>query len=104
MGLLILFIIIMVCLIFLEIFKHHITKNIFKFSIFAIIFIIMLLIASSYLDLSSFFSEDNTFVKTGAIVTEDLSEDINNIEWGEIETFKTIEEKMKNAINNILEE
>ena len=103
MGILAIFIVLIVAFLLLEVFKHNITKNMFKYFVSFIIFIVILMIVSSYIDLGSFFDKDNTFAKTGAVVVEDVSEDIGNIDWSNLETLETAEEKTKEFLRDLLE-
>ena len=104
MGLLAIVIALGIILIVLELFKHHFTKNLFKYLIYGVVLIFILLILSSYLDLGSFFSQDNTFAKTGQVIAKDVENDIEDISWDEIDTFDTIEEKLKDWIGKLIED
>jgi hypothetical protein len=61
------------------------------------------MIASSFIDLGTFFDKDNTFAKTGAVVVEDVTEDIEKIDWANLETLETAEEKTKEFLRDLLE-
>tara|TARA_Y100000310_G_scaffold345568_1_gene466725 strand:+ start:4418 stop:4732 length:315 start_codon:yes stop_codon:yes gene_type:complete len=103
MGLLAIFIGLAVILIVLELFKHHFTKNLFKWLVYSVIFIFILLMLSAYIDLGSFFAQDNTFAKTGQVIADDVQDDIKDIDIDEIDTLDTIEERIKNWIRNTLD-
>lgn len=103
MGIFTIIIIVVIALLLLEMFKHKITKNLFHYVIIFIIFIVILLIASAYFDLSSFFSDDNTFVKTGATITEGVKDDVDDIDWEESSTLEKIEKNTKDFLGDILE-
>ena len=89
MGLLAIFIVLIVAFLLLEVFKHNITKNMFKYFVAFIIFIVILMVVSAFIDLGTFFDKDNTFAKTGAVIVEDVSEDIESIDWANLETLET---------------
>tara|TARA_Y100000310_G_C19941765_1_gene472867 strand:- start:3 stop:317 length:315 start_codon:yes stop_codon:yes gene_type:complete len=103
MGLLAIFIVLIVAFLLLEVFKHNITKNMFKYFVAFIIFIVILMVVSAFIDLGTFFDKDNTFAKTGAVIVEDVSEDIESIDWANLETLETIEEKTKEFLRDLLE-
>tara|TARA_Y100000310_G_C20437643_1_gene694491 strand:+ start:383 stop:694 length:312 start_codon:yes stop_codon:yes gene_type:complete len=103
MGLLGIIIALAVALVVLELFKHHFTKSLFKYLMVSLVIIFLLLIVSSFLDLGSFFDQDNTFAKTGAVIAEDVSEDIDGFDPRESETLQTIGDKVKEFLQNLID-
>ncbi len=103
MGLVAIIIGLIVVLTVLELFKHHFTKSLFKYMIMAIVLIFVLLIASAYVDLGSFFSQDNTFAKTGAVIADDVTEDLEDLDLSESKTLETIEEKTKDFFHKLID-
>ena len=90
-------------LVILELFKHHFTKGLLKYGIVALALLFVFLLASSYFDLGAFFNKENTFSKTGAVIAEDVDEDIENVDLRGSKTLKTLSEKTKDFIRHILD-
>ncbi len=103
MGLLAIVVVILVAFFLLELFKHKFTKNIFRYFIVGLIFLVLLMFLASFFDLSNFFSPDNTFAKTGSVIAEDVQQDIENIEWEDLNIIDTAEKKTKDFLRDILE-
>jgi len=90
-------------LIVLEMFKHHFTKNLFKYLMIFVIVLFTILILSAYIDLGSFFSKDNTFSQTGEVIAEGVSEDVEKIDFNQFKIFDILEEKTKEILNKLLD-
>lgn len=90
-------------LVVLELFKHHFTKGLLKYGVIAVVLLFLFLIVSSYFDLGAFFAKDNTFSKTGAVISEDVSDDIKDIDIAKSKTVQTLGEKTKEFIRNLLD-
>ena len=94
MGLLAIVVVILVAFFLLELFKHKFTKNIFRYFIVGLIFLVLLMFLASFFDLSNFFSPD---------IAEDVQQDIENIEWEDLNIIDTAEKKTKDFLRDILE-
>ena len=97
MNILILIVIILGIILLLELFKHQLTKNMFKFFIAAIVIMIFLLILSAYFDLGTIVGKDSTFAKTGAVITEGLVDGAESVE------DSGIVDKSNELLNNIID-
>lgn len=86
-----------------EFVKHKITKKAFQFAIIAIILIVGMLFASAYMDLSTFFSKDNTFATTGSAIIEGIGEDIKDINFEDSSIWYTLKEKSSEIMSLILD-
>lgn len=102
MNLLIFIIIILLVIVALEIFKHQLTKNMFKYFIAVIILIIILLIISAYIDLGDYIGEDSTFAKTGSVIAEGIVDSADSIK--ESEALDKISDKTNELTNNIIDD
>ena len=103
MGLLAIVIVLLVAFFLLELVKHKLTKNIFRYFITGIIFLVVLMFLAAFFDLGDFFSQDNTFAKTGSVVAEDVQEDIESIDWFDLNILETAGEETKEFLKDILE-
>ena len=104
MGLFALFVALIAVIILLELFKHHFTKSLFKYMIYFVVFLFILLIVSAYFDLGSFFDRDNTFSKTGSVIAEDVSEDIEEFDISKSKVLETLGEKTRDILKKLLDE
>lgn len=103
MGLLEIILIFVGILVILELFKHHFTKGLLKYGVAALILLFVFLLVSAYFDLGTFFSKDNTFAKTGAVIADDVSEDLEHINIDKSKTVETLGDKIKEMIRNLLD-
>ena len=102
MNILILIIIILAAILALELIKHQVTKNMFKYFMAIILLIVILLIISAYIDLGNYIGEESTFAKTGAVIADGISEGTDTVK--ESETLENIYDKTKESINNIIDD
>jgi hypothetical protein len=83
--------------------KHNLQKNLMKYVIVAIFFVIGLLILSAYIDLGSIFGQGSTFSNTGNVIVdniEDNTDKFNPLDWG---IWDTINEKGKEILRKVID-
>jgi hypothetical protein len=102
-GLLIFAIIMVISLVLMEMLKHHFTKSFMKYIVLGVIFIIALLFISATVDLGAFFDKDNTFAKTGSVILDDVRDDVQKINIGDLEVLGTVDEKTREGLHDILD-
>ena len=104
MKVLILLIAFVVIIILLEIFKHRMGKSFSQILLYLVIGVILLLVAAAYVDLSEFFSPDNSFTQTGAAVVDAFKDNVDLPSWDEIEIFEEVKEEAEEFVDKNIEE
>jgi hypothetical protein len=90
--------IIVIAVLIIELLKHKFSKNFFKYTIIALVILIILLVTSAYVDFGSFVGKESTFAKTGAAIVDTVSG-----KPGNDNTFTSISDKSKEMFNRIID-
>ncbi len=101
MNILLILVIIIAAILALELFKHQITKNLFKYFVAIVVIIVIALIASAYIDFGEYIGKDSTFSKTGSVIVDGISDNTENIDTSN--TFNSISDKANELYQKIID-
>ena len=101
MNFLLILVVIISVIFLVELFKHQVTKNMFKYFIVFIVIIVILLITSAYIDFGQYLGKDSTFAQTGAVIVDGVSETTKDIDT--TSTLDKISEKSDELFQKIID-